>query len=373
MKKIALITGITGQDGFYLANFLINKNYIVHGVKRRSSTVNNYRIDGLYKQYYEEAKKKCFFLHYGDVTDSLNISALISKIKPDEIYNLAAQSHVKVSFETPEYTANADALGVLRILEAIKGFKKKKIRFYQASTSELYGEVRETPQNELTQFYPKSPYAVAKLYAYWITVNYRESYGMYACNGILFNHESPRRGETFVTRKITRGLANIAQGLEECLYLGNINALRDWGHAKDYVRMQWMMLQQDKPDDYCIATGKQYSVRQFIEWSAKELGLELRFKGKGLNQVAIVSSINGEDAPALKIGDIILRIDKRYFRPAEVESLVGDYSKAKEKLGWSPSITVQEMCSEMVKNDLEEAKKNVLLRENGLLSNISKI
>jgi GDPmannose 4,6-dehydratase len=371
-NKVALITGITGQDGSYLAEFLLEKGYEVHGVIRRASSFNTGRIDHLTQKKY--ATGEILNIHYGDLTDSLNLTKLLRSIKPNEVYNLAAQSHVAVSFDLPEYTADVDATGTIRLLESIRLLGlEKKIRFYQASTSELYGDVREKPQNELTPFYPKSPYAVAKMYAYWITVNYRESYGMYACNGILFNHESPRRGETFVTRKITRGLANIAQGLEKCLYLGNINALRDWGHAKDYVRMQWMMLQQDQPDDYCIATGKQYSVRQFIEWSAKELGLELRFKGKGLNEVAIVSSINGEDAPALKIGDIILRIDKRYFRPAEVESLVGDYSKAKEKLGWSPSITVQEMCSEMVKNDLEEAKKNVLLRENGLLANISKI
>jgi len=328
-NKVALITGITGQDGSYLAEFLLEKGYEVHGVIRRASSFNTGRIDHLTQKKYVTGE--ILNIHYGDLNDSLNLTKLLRSIKPNEVYNLAAQSHVAVSFDLPEYTADVDAIGTLRLLESIRLLGlEKKIRFYQASTSELYGDVREKPQNELTPFYPKSPYAVAKMYAYWITVNYRESYGMYACNGILFNHESPRRGETFVTRKITRGLANIAQGLEECLYLGNINALRDWGHAKDYVRMQWMMLQQDQPDDYCIATGKQYSVRQFIEWSAKELGLELRFKGKGLNQVAIVSSINGEDAPALKIGDIILRIDKRYFRPAEVESLVGDIQRRKK-------------------------------------------
>lgn len=363
-KKVALITGITGQDGSYLAEFLLEKGYEVHGVIRRASSNNTERIDHLNQKIY--ASGESLQLHYGDLTDSLNIISLLKCIRPDEVYNLAAQSHVAVSFELPEYTADVDATGTLRLLESIRLLgQEKKIRFYQASTSELYGEVRETPQNESTQFYPRSPYAVAKMYAYWITVNYRESYGMYTCNGILFNHESPRRGETFVTRKITRGLANIAQGIEDCLYLGNINALRDWGHAKDYVRMQWLMLQQDEPEDFCIATGMQYSVRQFVEWSAEELGIELEFKGEGLKEVGIVKSINGEDAPALKIGDIVLRIDKRYFRPAEVASLVGDYTKAKEKLGWTPTISVQEMCSEMVKNDLEAAKKNVLLRENG--------
>jgi GDPmannose 4,6-dehydratase len=367
MNKIALITGVTGQDGSYLAEFLLNKDYKVHGIIRRASSFNTQRIDHL-------THNNNFSLHYGDLTDSLNLVRLIKEINPDEIYNLAAQSHVAVSFESPEYTADVVATGTLRLLEAIRLLNlEKKIRFYQASTSELYGEVREIPQNESTPFHTKSPYAVAKMYAYWITVNYRESYDMYACNGILFNHESPRRGETFVTRKITRGLANISQGLESCLHMGNIDALRDWGHAKDYVRMQWMMLQQDKPEDFCIATGKQYSVRQFIEWSAKELGISLKFKGAGLNEVGIIESIDeGSDSLALKEGDIIVRIDKRFFRPAEVETLLGDPTKAKEKLGWTPEITVQEMCKEMVGNDLQEAKKNILLRNNGFPVNISK-
>jgi len=370
-KKVALITGITGQDGSYLAEFLLEKGYEVHGIKRRASSFNTQRIDHIFQDPHE--KNPNLYLHYGDLTDSSNLIRILKEIEPDEVYNLAAQSHVAVSFEVPEYTADVVAMGTLRLLEAIRflGFEKKT-RFYQASTSELFGEVQETPQTETTPFHPRSPYAVAKMYAYWITVNYRESYGMYACNGILFNHESPRRGETFVTRKITRGLAHMAQGLEECLYMGNINALRDWGHAKDYVRMQWMMLQQDKPDDFCIATGVQYSVRQFIEWSALELGITIRFKGEGLDEVGIVESIKGNDAPALKVGNIIFRVDKRYFRPAEVETLLGSPKKAKDELGWVPEITVQEMCAEMVREDLKDAKRHVLLKEHGHELHITK-
>mgnify|MGYP000276410152 len=363
MKK-ALITGITGQDGSYLAEFLLEKGYEVHGIKRRASSFNTQRIDHIFQDPHIDTQN--FFLHYGDLTDSSNLTRILKEVEPDEVYNLAAQSHVAVSFEAPEYTADVVAIGTLRLLEAIRflGFEKKT-RFYQASTSELFGKVQEIPQTENTPFYPRSPYAVAKMYAYWITVNYRESYNMYACNGILFNHESPRRGETFVTRKITRGLANISQGLEKCLYMGNINALRDWGHAKDYVRMQWMMLQQDKPDDFCIATGIQYSVRQFIEWSALELGLTLFFEGEGLDEIGIIKSIKGDKATALKVGDVILRVDKRYFRPAEVETLLGSPKKAKEKLGWSPEITAQEMCTEMVREDLKDANRHAFLKEHG--------
>lgn len=363
-KKVALITGITGQDGSYLAEFLLEKGYVVHGIKRRASSFNTKRIDHIYQDPHIENAN--FKLHYGDLTDTSNLVRIIQETQPDEIYNLGAQSHVAVSFESPEYTADVDAMGTLRILEAIRILGlEKKTRFYQASTSELYGLVQETPQKETTPFYPRSPYAVAKMYAYWITVNYREAYGIYACNGILFNHESPRRGETFVTRKITRGLANIAQGLEKCLYMGNIDALRDWGHAKDYVRMQWMMLQQEEPEDFVIATGLQYTVRQFIEWSAAELGLRLQFEGEGFNEKAIVAEIKGNNAPALKVGDIIMQIDPRYFRPTEVETLLGDPRKAKEKLGWIPEITVQQMCIEMVAKDLQEARQHALLRENG--------
>ena len=362
--KKALITGVTGQDGSYLAEFLLEKGYEVHGIKRRASLFNTQRVDHIYEDPHVENQH--FILHYGDLTDSSNLTRIIQQIQPDEIYNLGAQSHVAVSFESPEYTADVDAMGTLRILEAIRLLGlEKKTRFYQASTSELYGLVQEVPQKETTPFYPRSPYAVAKLYSYWITVNYRESYGMYACNGILFNHESPRRGETFVTRKITRGLANIAQGLESCLYMGNIDALRDWGHAKDYVRMQWMMLQQDKAEDFVISTGKQYSVRQFIEWSAAELGIKLKFEGAGVEEVAIVAAVTGEDAPAVKVGDTIVRIDPRYFRPAEVETLLGDPSKAKQALGWEPHITAQEMCAEMVMADLKIAKRHALLKEHG--------
>ena len=364
MKKKALITGVTGQDGSYLAEFLLEKGYEVHGIKRRASSLNTQRLDHIYEDPHVDNQN--FFLHYGDLTDSSNLTRIISQVKPDEVYNLGAQSHVAVSFEAPEYTADVDAMGTLRLLEAIRFLGlEKKTKFYQASTSELYGLVQETPQKETTPFYPRSPYAVAKLYAYWITVNYRESYGMYACNGILFNHESPRRGETFVTRKITRGLSNIAQGLESCLYLGNMDALRDWGHAKDYVRMQWMMLQQDNPEDFVIATGVQYSVRQFIQWSAAELGVELEFNGSGENEQAIVMKILGDNAPALQVGDVIVEVDPKYFRPAEVETLLGDPTNAKTKLGWIPEITVQDMCSEMVQSDLQEAKRIKLLKEHG--------
>ena len=365
MMKKALITGITGQDGSYLAEFLLEKGYEVHGIKRRASSFNTQRVDHIYQDPHVENQN--FVLHYGDLTDSSNLTRILQEVKPDEVYNLGAQSHVAVSFEAPEYTADVDAMGTLRLLEAIRLLGlEKKTRFYQASTSELYGLVQETPQKETTPFYPRSPYAVAKLYAYWITVNYREAYGMYACNGVLFNHESPRRGETFVTRKITRGLANIAQGLEDCLYMGNMDALRDWGHAKDYVRMQWMMLQQEQPEDFVIATGVQYSVRQFIEWSAKELGITLRFEGQGVDEVAVIEAIEGDNAPALKRGDVIVRVDPRYFRPAEVETLLGDPSKAKEKLGWTPEITTQEMCVEMVAEDLKTAKRHALLKQHGL-------
>lgn len=363
MKK-ALITGITGQDGSYLAEFLLEKGYQVHGIKRRASSFNTQRVDHIYQDPHVDNQN--FILHYGDLTDSSNLTRILQEVQPDEVYNLGAQSHVAVSFESPEYTADVDAMGTLRLLEAIRLLGlEKKTRFYQASTSELYGLVQEIPQKETTPFYPRSPYAVAKMYAYWITVNYREAYGMYACNGILFNHESPRRGETFVTRKITRGLANIAQGLEQCLYMGNMDALRDWGHAKDYVRMQWMMLQQEQPEDFVIATGVQYSVRQFIEWSAKELGITLRFEGKGIDEVAIIAAIEGNKAPALNIGDILVRVDPRYFRPAEVETLLGDLSKAKAKLGWVPEITVQEMCAEMVAEDLKTAQRHALLKQHG--------
>jgi len=364
MKKVALITGVTGQDGSYLAELLLSKGYEVHGIKRRASSFNTERIDHIYEDPLFNNTR--LHLHYGDLSDSSNLTRLLSEIRPDEVYNLAAQSHVAVSFEAPEYTADVDGLGALRILEAIRFLGlEKKTRFYQASTSELFGLVQETPQRETTPFYPRSPYAVAKLYAYWITVNYRESYGMYACNGILFNHESMRRGETFVTRKITRGLANIALGMDPCLNLGNMDALRDWGHAKDYVRMQWMMLQQETADDFVIATGKQISVREFVRMSAHELGVELVFSGKGIDEVATVASITGDNAPALAVGDVIVRVNPRYFRPAEVETLLGDPSKAKELLGWVPEITVEEMCAEMVAHDLDQAKQKALLKEHG--------
>jgi len=362
--KVALITGITGQDGSYLADFLLSKGYVVHGIKRRASSFNTSRVDHLYQDPHVDRRN--FVLHYGDLSDTSNLVRIVQEIQPDEIYNLAAQSHVAVSFESPEYTADVDGLGTLRLLEAIRILGlEKKTRFYQASTSELYGLVQETPQKETTPFYPRSPYAVAKLYAYWITVNYREAYGIYACNGILFNHESPRRGETFVTRKITRGLANISQGLEPCLYMGNMDALRDWGHAKDYVRMQWMMLQQEKPEDFVIATGVQYSVRDFIKVSAQELGIELSFEGSGIEEKGVVTRIEGHKTSKLKIGDEIVRVDPRYFRPTEVETLLGDPSKAKEKLGWYPEITLQEMIREMVAHDLDQAKQHSLLKSHG--------
>ena len=363
MKK-ALITGVTGQDGSYLAELLLSKGYQVHGIKRRASSFNTQRIDHLYQDPHIETKN--FILHYGDLTDSSNLTRILKEVQPDEVYNLGAQSHVAVSFDSPEYTADVDALGTLRLLEAIRLLgMDSKVKFYQASTSELYGEVQEIPQTETTPFHPRSPYAVAKMYAYWIVVNYRESYGVYACNGILFNHESPRRGETFVTRKITRGISNIAHGLEPCLYLGNMDALRDWGHAKDYVRMQWMMLQQDIADDFVIATGKQISVREFVCLSAKEAGIELEFSGEGINEIGTVTAITDGSAPAIKVGDVIIRVDPRYFRPAEVETLLGDPSKAKEKLGWVPQISVEEMCAEMVQHDLDKAKQYALLKAHG--------
>ncbi|AHK15285.1 GDP-mannose 4,6-dehydratase [Thalassolituus oleivorans] len=369
-KKVALITGVTGQDGSYLAELLLEKGYEVHGIKRRASSLNTQRVDHIYQDLHEENVN--FFLHYGDLTDSSNLTRILKEVQPDEVYNLGAQSHVAVSFEAPEYTADVDAMGTLRLLEAIRFLGlEKKTRFYQASTSELYGLVQEIPQKETTPFYPRSPYAVAKMYAYWITVNYRESYGMYACNGILFNHESPRRGETFVTRKITRALANISQGLETCLYLGNMDALRDWGHAKDYVRMQWMMLQQDQAEDFVIATGKQISVREFVRLSAKELGITLRFEGEGVEETAIIEAIEGDNAQALKVGDVIVRVDPKYFRPAEVETLLGDPSKAKKVLGWVPEITVEEMCAEMVQNDLQNAKQHALLKKHGFNVNVA--
>jgi GDPmannose 4,6-dehydratase len=371
-SKVALITGITGQDGSYLAEFLLEKGYIVHGIKRRASSFNTQRVDHLYQDLHVSNAR--FKLHYGDLSDSSNLTRIIQETKPDEIYNLGAQSHVAVSFESPEYTADVDAMGTLRILEAIRILGlEKKTRFYQASTSELYGQVQETPQTETTPFYPRSPYAVAKLYAYWITINYREAYGMYACNGILFNHESPRRGETFVTRKVTRGLANISQGLEECLYMGNIDALRDWGHAKDYVRMQWLMMQQEKPEDFVIATGVQYSVRQFINWSAEALGMQLRWDGEGVNEVAyaIMSDQAKQSMPHCPTDKPIVKIDPRYFRPTEVETLLGDPSKAKAKLGWVPEITAQEMCQEMVESDLAQAKQHALLKANGFKVSVS--
>jgi len=370
-QKVALITGITGQDGSYLAEFLLEKGYLVHGIKRRSSLFNTDRVDHLYQDPHIDHRH--FELHYGDLTDSSNLTRIIQQTQPDEIYNLGAQSHVAVSFESPEYTADVDGMGALRILEAIRILGlEKKTRFYQASTSELYGLVQETPQKETTPFYPRSPYAVAKLYAYWITVNYREAYGMYACNGILFNHESPRRGETFVTRKITRGLANIALGLEKCLFMGNMDSLRDWGHAKDYVRMQWMMLQQDNPEDYVIATGVQYSVRDFINKSAAKLGIELAFEGHGINEIGRVVKLDGGEIPALNVGDVIVKIDPRYFRPAEVETLLGDPTKAKEKLGWVPEISLDEMIAEMVSHDLETAKQHSVLKKHGFKVNVGK-
>ena len=365
--KVALITGITGQDGSYLAEFLLEKGYVVHGIKRRASLFNTDRIDHLYQD--PHVNHRDFVLHYGDLSDATNLIRIVQQTQPDEIYNLGAQSHVAVSFESPEYTADVNALGTLRILEAIRILGlQNKTRFYQASTSELYGLVQEVPQKETTPFYPRSPYAIAKLYAYWITVNYREAYGMYACNGILFNHESPRRGETFVTRKITRGLANITQGLEDCLYMGNVDSVRDWGHARDYVRMQWMMLQQEKPEDFVIASGLQFSVRQFINWTAEDLGLQLEWSGKGGDEVARISDSSpalAATACPLYAGKVVVRIDLRYFRPAEVETLLGDPTKAREKLGWVPEITVRDMCREMVDHDLKEARRHALLKQHG--------
>ncbi len=363
MKK-ALITGITGQDGSYLAEFLLEKGYEVHGIKRRASTLNTQRIDHIYEDPHTPQPR--LRLHYGDLTDTSNLNRILEEVKPDEVYNLGAQSHVAVSFESPEYTADVDGLGALRILEGIRFLGlERKTRFYQASTSELFGLVQETPQRESTPFYPRSPYAVAKLYAYWITVNYREAYGLYACNGILFNHESPRRGETFVTRKITRGLANIAQGLDKCLYMGNLDALRDWGHARDYVEMQWLMLQQEKPDDFVIASGVQHSVRSFIDKAAAQLGIVLQWKGQGVEEKACVAAVTGDKAPAVQVGDIVVQVDPNYFRPAEVETLLGDPRKAKEKLGWEPKVSLDTMVQEMVAHDLDQARQHALLKRAG--------
>ncbi len=363
--KVALITGVTGQDGAYLSELLLGKGYIVHGIKRRTSQLNTGRIDHLYQDPHEKTRR--FILHHGDMTDSSSLIRVIQQVQPDEIYNLAAQSHVAVSFEEPEYTANSDALGPMRVLEAIRILGlEKKTRFYQASTSELYGLVQETPQRETTPFYPRSPYAVAKLYAYWITVNYREAYGMYACNGILFNHESALRGETFVTRKITRALARIALGLQDCLYLGNMDSLRDWGHARDYVEMQWLMLQQDKPEDFVIATGIQYSVRDFVNAAAAELGLRLSWQGRGLDETAAIVDAGPHDGA--KPGQVIVRVDPRYFRPTEVETLLGDATKAHTKLGWKPRTTFQELVREMVRSDLDATRKYALVKENGFVA-----
>ena len=363
--KTALITGITGQDGSYLAELLLEKGYQVHGIKRRASSFNTARVDHIFQDPHVEERR--LHLHYGDLSDASNLIRIVGQIQPDEVYNLGAQSHVAVSFETPEYTADVDAMGPLRLLEAIRILGlQNKTRFYQASTSELYGLVQESPQRESTPFYPRSPYAVAKLYAYWITVNYREAYGLYACNGILFNHESPRRGETFVTRKITRGLCNIAQGLDSCLHVGNMDALRDWGHARDFVRMQWLMLQQEQPEDFVIATGVQHSVREFILLAARELGLSMRFQGEGIDEVGVVTAIADPSvAPALKVGDTVIRVDPRYLRPTEVRTLLGDPAKAKAKLGWSPEITLEQMVQEMVQNDLQQARRRSLLKHHG--------
>ena len=361
--KRALITGITGQDGSYLAEFLLNKGYTVHGIKRRASSFNTSRIDHIYQDPHESDPR--LRLHYGDLTDSTNLIRIVQEVQPDEIYNLGAQSHVAVSFESPEYTANSDALGALRILEAIRILGlENSTRYYQASTSELYGNVQESPQNEKTPFYPRSPYAVAKLYAHWITVNYREAYGIFACNGVLFNHESPRRGETFVTRKITRGLANIANGIESSLYLGNLDAQRDWGHARDYVEMQWMMLQQDLPDDYVIATGRTTSVRRFVELAAAELGIRLEWVGSGKDEVGLVSEI-GDDSLKISKGQAIVTVDPNYYRPTEVHSLQGDASKAREQLGWSPKTSLEELISEMMANDMEQSNRVALLKYHG--------
>ena len=364
MTKVALITGITGQDGSYLAEFLLAKGYEVHGIKRRSSLFNTERIDHLYQDPHTPNPK--LFLHYGDLSDSSNLTRILQQVQPDEVYNLGAMSHVAVSFESPEYTADVDGMGTLRLLEAIRFLGlEKKTRFYQASTSELYGLVQETPQRESTPFYPRSPYAVAKLYAYWITVNYREAYGMYACNGILFNHESPRRGETFVTRKITRALANISQGLEPMLYLGNMDALRDWGHARDYVEMQWLMLQQDQAEDFVIATGVQYSVRQFVEAAALELGITIEWRGNGIEEAGVVTALRGAKSGGVTLGQTIIAIDPKYFRPTEVETLLGDPTKAREKLGWVPVTTFAELVKEMVAHDLLAARRHALLKSHG--------
>ena len=364
MMKKALITGVTGQDGSYLAEFLLAKGYEVHGIKRRASLFNTERIDHIYQD--PHAPNPNFFLHYGDLSDTSNLTRIVQEVQPDEVYNLGAMSHVAVSFESPEYTADVDGIGTLRLLEAIRFARlEHKTRFYQASTSELYGLVQETPQRESTPFYPRSPYAVAKLYAYWITVNYREAYGMYACNGILFNHESPRRGETFVTRKITRGLANIAQGLEERLFLGNMDALRDWGHARDYVEMQWLMLQQDKAEDFVIATGRQYSVRHFVDVAALELGIEIAWEGEGVAEKGIIAAIRGDKAVGAKVGQTIVAVDPQYFRPTEVETLLGDPGKAKRQLGWEPQTSFADMVREMVQHDLDKARRHALLKSHG--------
>ena len=371
MPKRALITGITGQDGSYLAELLLEKGYEVHGLKRRASQFNTQRIDHLYQD--RNLPGAMLHLHHGDLGDSSALSRLVSDIRPDEIYNLGAQSHVAVSFEAPEYTADIDAMGTLRLLEAIRrAGLEKKTRFYQASTSELFGLVQEVPQRETTPFYPRSPYAVAKLYAYWITVNYREAYKMYACNGILFNHESPRRGETFVTRKITRGLANIFVGLEKTLYLGNLDARRDWGHARDFVKMQWLMLQQDVPEDYVIATGRQHTVRDFVTWAAQELGLTIRFEGTDINEVGIVENVTPGVETEIAPGETIIRIDQRHFRPAEVDTLLGDATRARDKLGWSPEVTARELCAEMVAKDLTDARRTALLRRHGYVESLTR-
>ena len=363
MRKKALITGVTGQDGAYLAEFLLEKDYEVHGIKRRASLFNTGRIDHLYEP--PERKSRRFILHYGDLTDTSSLVRAIQVVQPDEIYNLAAQSHVAVSFEEPEYTANSDGLGALRILEAIRILgMERRTRYYQASTSELFGKVRETPQRETTPFYPRSPYAVAKLYAYWITINYREAYGLYACNGILFNHESPKRGETFVTRKVTRALARISLGLQECLYLGNLDARRDWGHARDYVQMQWLMLQQDQPEDYVIATGEQYSVREFVDAAAAELGVTISWEGEGVDEVGVVAAA-GESSPGMSAGQTIVRVDPRYYRPTEVETLLGDPEKARRQLGWRPRTSFKELVAEMMLEDYAAARRDTLVREHG--------
>ena len=363
MRKKALITGVTGQDGAYLAEFLLEKGYEVHGIKRRASLFNTGRIDHLYEP--PERNSRRFILHYGDLTDTSSLVRAIQVVQPDEIYNLAAQSHVAVSFEEPEYTANSDGLGALRILEAIRILgMERRTRYYQASTSELFGKVRETPQRETTPFYPRSPYAVAKLYAYWITINYREAYGLYACNGILFNHESPKRGETFVTRKVTRALARISLGLQECLYLGNLDARRDWGHARDYVQMQWLMLQQDEPEDYVIATGEQYSVREFVDAAAAELGVTISWEGEGVDEVGVVAAA-GESSPGMSAGQTIVRVDPRYYRPTEVETLLGDPEKARRQLGWRPRTSFKELVAEMMLEDYAAARRDTLVREHG--------